>query len=199
MNIKGLDFSRFEMEVSKASEALFSACQEACPDETIYGFALIPDEDVQSLYWTADSKNSLEKISRQLHQASLKHGGDQSLDEIRQIMQFACDEWAYSEETLDLPVEFDSDLGLDEIWSTFRSLQLTGAAYDEGFAVVRRQAFEAIAKGLNQFRTAVGVDDDFITLVSVRDSADTDQLLQLAKMCNAPQVFEMLNSVINEE
>ena len=199
MILTELDFSELQNNVAKSAEALYSACRAACADETLCGLAFLPDEDVQSFYWMANTTASLDRSTTAMHKEAAKHGGDQSQEEIRNIMQFACEEWAYGEETLDLPIEFDCDLGLEAIWTTFRNLGLSGTQYDEGFKFVRQNALEAIAKGLSIFREVCKVDDDFVTLVQVNDSADVDEILSLAQICNSSKVFQNLQTMFQDE
>ena len=192
MSLRNIDFSTLEKNVAEAAEELYSACLGACPNEKFCGFAFIPDEDVQTFNWTAGTVGWLDHWTTEIHKEASKHGGDYSLADIRTIMQFACDEWAYSEETLDLPVDFDCDLGLDKIWTAFRDLNLSGNEYDDAFRVVRRQALEAIARGLSSFRQTLDLDGDFVALVRVNDSTDMDEMLSLARMSNAPEICDKL-------
>ena len=147
-----LDYSALRESVASTASDIVAASMDALGDETVYGFAFCPDEDVQSFFWMANTEESLASSATKLHKQAGKHGSDQTLEEIAEILRFGCPEWTYGEESLDISVPFDSDLGLHEIWTAFRGLGLDGADYDKGFTIVRARCLDAIAKGLRDFR-----------------------------------------------
>ena len=194
-----IDYFPLRQRVSETAGDIVLACTKAIEQETLYGFALCPDEDVQSMFWMANTEESLKVSAAKLHKQAVKYGSDQSLEQITDILRFGCVEWAYGEETLDISVPFDSDLGLDEIWSTFRGLGLSGADYDKGFASVRKHALDAIANGLKDCRKNSALSADFVLLVQFPDSGDIPELLRLAKLTNATKTYRKFKAVCEIE
>ncbi len=194
-----IDYTGLQSQVTSFVTELFAACKNACPSETLYGLALCPDEDVQSMFWMANTDEALQQLATKLQKQAAKHGGDQSLDEIKEILRYACTEWKYGEDSLNIPIKFDSDLGLDEIWSTLKSMNLTDSEYDEGFQTVRKHSLGAIAAGIRAFRNQEGVNDDFVTLIQFPDSGDIDELLELATLTNSTKVIEKITAVYQQD
>ncbi|TWU52018.1 DUF4303 domain-containing protein [Rubripirellula reticaptiva] len=194
-----LNYSTLRESVASAASDIVAASMNALGDETIYGFAFCPDEDLQSMFWMANTEESLASSAAKLHKQAAKHGSDQTLEEITEILRFGCPEWAYGEESLDISVPFDSDLGLHEIWAAFRRLGLDGVDYDKGFAIVRAKCLDAIANGLRDYRKTASLKRDFVLLVQFPDSGDIPVLLKLAKQTNSPQTFRRLKAVYELE
>lgn len=194
-----LDYSALQESVASTASDIVAASRDAIGDGTIYGFAFCPDDDVQSFFWMANTEESLASSAAKLHKQAAKHGSDQTLEEITEILRYACDEWPYGEETLKINVSFDSDHGLTEIWSAFREFGLDGVAYDKGFERVRALCLDAIAKGLRDYRANASLNSDFVLLVQIPDSGDVPQLLRLAKQTNSTKTYRRIKAVYELE
>lgn len=189
------DYSTLRKSAADAASAIVAASIDALGNETLYGFALCPDEDVQSVYWMANTEESLAASAAKLFKQAVKYGSDQSLDLITEILRFGCPEWGYGEESLKISAPFDYDLGLDAIWTSFRGLGLEDDAYDKGFAKVREQCLTALAKGLADYRKKAKLSSDFVLLVQFPDSGDIPELLKLAKQTNSAATYRRIEAV----
>lgn len=168
-NINEIDYSTLTQNVADAAQLILGFCRDRAPDAELVALALCPDEDVRSMYWVANSSASVAADPNS---------------------EFEYYDWPLNDHDTGLCPGFDGSLGLAEIWAEASSFGLAEETWFDVYPQVRQRCLQAIADGLQMFRSvSLPGNDEFALLVCIPDD-DPRETADLVKGINSAAVYE---------